>query len=87
MMQTFKELLTILFYALILILVPAIGFFSFQAALVYYHKHTSPPVISELTGTELKLLIPFKVKPDEEEFRLGEIYIDKQGYLRQKKGE
>ena len=58
-----------------------------QAARVYHHQKTTTPVTPALTGTELKLYIPFKVKPDEEEFRLGEVYIDKQGYFRQKKGE
>ena len=76
---------------LIYVLVIVFGFIAcvwgIETARAYYHKQTTASMVPALTGTELKLYIPFKVKPDEEEFRLGEVYIDKQGYFRQKKGE
>ena len=82
-MKTLKDCLIVFIYAVIFIIV----MWGFQAGRIYYHQKTTESMVPTLTGKELKLYIPFKVKPEEEEFRLGEIYIDKQGYIRQKKGE
>ena len=81
-----KKALSGLIYVIVVVLGIIVTVWGIETARVYYHQKTSP-ISPALTGTELKLLIPFKVKPEEEEFRLGEIYIDKHGYIRQKRGE
>ena len=82
-----KEALKICLIAFIYCIMLVLVVWAVQAGRIYYYQKTTAVMVPALTGTELKLYIPFKVKPDEEEFRLGEIYIDKHGYIRQKRGE
>lgn len=83
-MISLKKCLITFLYALILIFVFIAVSWTYQASRVYYDRSVMYPA---LRGNDTRLLIPFKIRPEEEEFKLGEVYIDRKGYLRQKKGD
>lgn len=83
-MISLKKCLIAFIYVFMAIFLAISIFWSYQTSRVYYDRSVMYPA---LRANDTRLLIPFKIRPEEEEFKLGEVYIDKKGYIRQKKGE